>query len=103
MIEKKKILCIIPARQGSLGLKNKNIKLINGKPLIYWPIKASINSKCVDYTLVTTNSIQIKRIAKKSGANVPFLRPEKLSTSKSKISDVILHSLKYPCAELWWR
>ena len=95
MIKKKKIICIIPARQGSLGLKNKNIKLINGKPLIYWPIKASLSSKYVDYTLVTTNSNQIKKIAKKNGANVPFLRPEKLSTSKSKISNVILHTLKY--------
>ena len=95
MIKNKKIICIIPARQGSLGLKNKNIKLINGKPLIYWPIKASLNSKYVDYTLVTTNSNQIKKIAKKNGANVPFLRPEKLSTSKSKISNVILHTLKY--------
>jgi CMP-N,N'-diacetyllegionaminic acid synthase len=95
LIKNKKIICIIPARQGSLGLKNKNIKLINGKPLIYWPIKASLNSKYVDYTLVTTNSNQIKKIAKKNGANVPFLRPEKLSTSKSKISNVILHTLKY--------
>jgi len=95
LIKNKKIICIIHARQGSIRLKNKNIKLINGKPLIYWPIKASLNSKYVDYTLVTTNSNQIKKIAKKNGANVPFLRPEKLSTSKSKISNVILHTLKY--------
>lgn len=95
MIKKKKILCIIPGRSGSVGLKNKNIKIISGKPLIYWPIKASLNSKYVDYTLVTTNSVKIKQIAKKNGANVPFLRPKKLSTDKSKIADVILHTLKY--------
>ena len=45
MFKNKKILCIIPARKNSQGLKNKNIKEINGKPLIYWPIKAAKNVK----------------------------------------------------------
>ena len=89
MINNKKILCIIPARKGSVGLKNKNIKSINNKPLIYWPIKAALKSKYVDYILVTTNSNKVKKLSIKYGANVPFLRPEKLSKSNSKVSAVI--------------
>ena len=46
-MKKLKVICIIPARGGSKGLKNKNIQLINNKPLIYYPIKAAIKSKCV--------------------------------------------------------
>ena len=95
MINNKKILCIIPARKGSVGLKNKNIKSINNKPLIYWPIKAALKSKYVDYILVTTNSNKVKKLSIKYGANVPFLRPEKLSKSNSKVSAVILHALEY--------
>ena len=95
MINGKKILCIIPARKGSVGLKNKNIKPINKKPLIYWPIKAALKSKFIDYTLVTTNSSDVKNLSIKYGANVPFLRPEKLSKSNSKVSAVILHALEY--------
>ena len=71
----KKIICIIPARSGSSGLKNKNIKIINGKPLLYWPIKAAKKSKIIDEIMVTTDSKKIQKKAINFGANAPFLRP----------------------------
>ena len=95
MFKNKKILCIIPARKNSQGLKNKNIKEINGKPLIYWPIKAAKKCKIIDYTIVTTDSNKIKNLSKKYGANVPFIRPKRLAKNTSKIYDVIIHTLNY--------
>ena len=59
-MKKLKVICIIPARGGSKGLKNKNIQLINNKPLIYYPIKAAIKSKVCDKIVVSTDSKNCK-------------------------------------------
>ena len=91
----KKIICIIPARSGSSGLKNKNIKIINGKPLLYWPIKAAKKSKIIDEIVVTTDSKKIQKKAINLGANAPFLRPKKISQNSSKISDAIVHVINF--------
>ena len=95
MINKKKIIAIIPARAGSKGLKNKNIKIINKKPLIYWSINSLKKSKYVDKIIVSTDSKKIKAIAQSVGADVPFLRPKIISTDKAKTFDVIKHCLKF--------
>ena len=95
MFKNKKILCIIPARKNSQGLKNKNIKQLNNKPLIYWPIKAAKKSKLIDYTLVTTDSKLIRKISLNYNINCPFLRPANLSKNNSKISEAIIHSIKF--------
>lgn len=95
MYYKNKILCIIPARKNSVGLKNKNLLKINGKPMIYWPINAALKSKLVDYTIVTTDCPKIRNISNKLGAQTPFLRPKRLATSTSKIYDVIIHTINY--------
>ena len=71
---KKKVICIIPARGGSKGLKFKNLQKINNKPLIYYPIKAAIRSGVCDKVCVSTDSIEIAKVAKKYGAEVPVLR-----------------------------
>ena len=71
-------LCVIPARSGSLRLKNKNIKIFKKKPLIYYSIKTAIDSKLFDKVIVSTNSEKIKKIALKYGAEVPFLRKKKI-------------------------
>ena len=55
MIKKLKVICIIPARGGSKGIKNKNLKKICGKPLIAYPILAAIKSKVCDKILVSTD------------------------------------------------
>lgn len=65
MFRGKKVLSIIPARQGSKSLPNKNILDLNGKPLIHWTIKASLKTSFIDQTLITTDSKPILNYAKK--------------------------------------
>lgn len=89
-----KILGIIPARSGSKGIKNKNIKLLKGKPLIFWTIKTALKSK-LNNLIVSTDSLKIKKISEKYGVNVPFLRPANISKDNSKSIDVIKHAIKF--------
>ena len=89
------ILAIIPARSGSKRIKNKNIKILNKKPLIFWTISEARKVKCLDHLLVSTNDSKIADIALKYGAEVPFLRPYKLSTDNSPTIDTVLHALDY--------
>lgn len=95
MLKNKKIVCLITARQGSKGIKNKNIKTIGGKPLILFPIKASKKSKYVDEVFVSTDSKKYQSIARKFGAKTPFLRPKNLSGDKVSSYSVIKHFLNY--------
>ncbi len=99
MTSKQKVIAIIPARSGSKGLKNKNLKLFNNKPLIFYPINAAIESGVVDNVLVTTDSKKIADIAKKYGAEVPFLRSKKLSgdlaTTENTLKDALLKYEKF--------
>lgn len=76
-LKKKKILAIIPARSGSKGIKNKNIKIFCKRPLLYWIGKAAKQSKLIDKIIVSTDSSKIKRICKNYNLEVPFLRPKK--------------------------
>ena len=75
---KKKVICIIPARGGSKGLKLKNLQKVNNKPLVYYPIKAAIKSGVCDKICVSTDSLKIANISKKYGAEVPILRKKKI-------------------------
>ena len=68
-----KVLAIIPARAGSKGLKNKNIKLLNGKPLIAYTIMEAKKSKLISNIVVSTDSNEIASISKQYGAEVPFI------------------------------
>lgn len=95
MINNKKIIGIVPARIGSKGLKYKNIKKLNSKPLIFWPIQSLKNSKYVDKIILNTDSKKIRNLGIKMGADTPFLRPKHLASDNSKIADVIIHTIKY--------
>lgn len=101
MFKKKKILCVIPARSGSKGIRNKNIKKLGGHPLIAWPIKTALKSRYLDMVLVSTNSLKISKIAKKFGAEVPFLRPKKLASDTATTVNVIKHAIKFLSKELY--
>ena len=90
---KDKILAIIPARGGSKRIPNKNIKIFNGRPLIYYSIKQALESKVFDRVIVDTDSREIARIAKKYGAEVPFLRPPELAQDTARVVDSIIHML----------
>ncbi len=84
---------VILARSGSKGIKNKNIRLLNGKPLIAYTIESAIGSRYVDEVMVSTNSYEYAEISKKYGANVPFLRNEINATDTAKSLDVLFEVL----------
>lgn len=94
MINNKKILAIIPARGGSKGVPHKNIREINGRPLISYTIKEAINSKYIDKLIVSTEDKNIAEISRKYGAEVPFLRPRELALDETPGIDPILHAVK---------
>ena len=89
MYKNHKIIAIIPARSGSKGLKDKNIKDLNGKPLIAYTIEAARNSKIFDEIIVSTDSEKYAQISKEFGAKVPFLRSSQNSSDKAGSWDVV--------------
>ena len=88
------ILAIIPARGGSKGIPKKNIRPFCGKPLIAYSIEAAKAAPSVSRVIVDTDSQEIADIAKKYGAEVPFLRPAEFATDTAKIIDSTEHLLK---------
>jgi len=88
-----KSICFIGARGGSKGVPKKNIRLLDGKPLISYAIEAAINSKIFSHVIVSTENEEIAKIAKKYGAEVPFMRPKKLATDKAGMYEVILDGI----------
>ncbi|MCG6261977.1 acylneuraminate cytidylyltransferase family protein [Vibrio vulnificus] len=94
-----KILAITPARGGSKRLPGKNIKNLNGKPLIQWTIDAALAVQEIARVMVTTDCDEIAEIAKQAGAEVPFIRPPELATDTSSSTDVIRHALDFYRAE----
>lgn len=89
-----KILGVIPARAGSKAIRLKNIKLFNGKPLIYWTIKSAKKSNLTKL-IVSTDSKKIKKISEKYGCDVPFIRPKKISKDSSKGIEVVKHAIDF--------
>ena len=87
-------LCIMCMRGGSQGVKNKNFRLINGKPLMYFTIKQAIKAKIFDHIVVSTDSKKILQIAKSYGAEGWFIRPKTLSSSTSAKMPVIQHAAR---------
>ena len=78
-----KNVVFIFARSGSKGLKNKNIKLFAGKPLLYWTINQAKKIQNIDSIILSTDSKKIAKIGKKFGANIFFIRPKKLAADSS--------------------
>ena len=95
MYNNKTFLAIIPARGGSKGLPGKNIKELCGKPLISWSIESGFKSKYIDEVMVTTDSKEIANISKLYGANVPFLRPDYLSSDIATTFDAVKHAIDF--------
>ena len=84
-----KNIAIIPARSGSKGLPDKNIKMLSGKPLIAWSIEAAISSGVYDEVMVSTDSEKYADIARSFGAKVPFLRSAEASSDTSSSWDAV--------------
>lgn len=95
MYKNNKVVCIIPARGGSKGLKGKNIKELLGKPLIAYSIEQAKQSKYIDRVIVSTEDSTIADISKEYGAEVPFIRPAELATDESGVIGVLLHAVEW--------
>ena len=91
---KLKPICFIAARGGSKGVPGKNLKNIGGIPLITHTIQKALKSNIFSHVIVSTEDKKIAKIAKQSGAEVPFLRPKILARDNSTTIDVILHAIK---------
>ena len=84
-----KNIAVIPARSGSKGLPDKNIKPVNGKPLLAYTIEAALESGCFDTVHVSTDSERYAEIARRYGADVPFLRSAALATDTASTWDAV--------------
>jgi len=89
------VLIIIPARGGSKGIPHKNIKPLNGKPLIYYAIDTARAITTGDNICVSTDDTEIKSVVEAYGLNVPFLRPDELATDTAGTYEVLQHALDY--------
>jgi len=90
---KRRTLAIVPARGGSKGLPRKNVKMLLGKPLVAWSVVQAKNCPSIDKVIVSTEDADIADVARKNGADMPFMRPKKLATDGAKMMDVVLHVL----------
>ncbi len=95
MLNNKRILGLINARGGSKGVPGKNIKLMNGKPLIGYSIECARQSRFIDKVLVSTDDPEIAEVAKSFGADVPFLRPQELASDTAKQIDAMIHAVNF--------
>lgn len=93
-----KVLALIPARAGSKGVPNKNVRLLGGHPLLAWSIAACRKSTTINRIIVSTDSPEYAVLAQKLGAEAPFLRPEEISGDRSTDYDFIVHALDWLAA-----
>jgi N-acylneuraminate cytidylyltransferase/CMP-N,N'-diacetyllegionaminic acid synthase len=91
-MEKKNVIGVILARGGSKGLPGKNTRELHGKPLIAYTIEAALKSGILDRVIVTTEDKEIAEVAKKHGAEVPFMRPAELAKDTAHTPPVIEHA-----------
>ena len=90
-----KNIALIPARSGSKGVKDKNIKILEGFPLLAYSIAAAKMTQGIDRVIVTTDSKKYADIAKKYGAEIPFLRPKLISKNKSSDLEFFEHCIEW--------
>jgi len=89
-----KPICFIGARGGSKGVPRKNIRPINGKPLIAYTIESALDSGLFSSVIVSTDDDKIARVSRKYGAETPFKRPKKLANGKIDFAPVLAHGIK---------
>jgi len=89
-----KVFAIIPARSGSKGVKDKNIKSLHGHSLLEWSINAAKRSRLIDRVFISTDSLEYARIGREHGAEVPFLRPDAISGDTASDVDFIIHAIE---------
>ena len=93
--EELEVLAIIPARGGSKRLPGKNLRLLNGKPLIAYSIETALQCASVNKVIVSTDDQEIANAAEQFGAEVPFLRPAEFAEDTTPDHPVFLHALNW--------
>lgn len=91
----KPVLGIIPARGGSKGVPRKNVRLLLGRPLIAHTIEAALQSRTVSRVIVSTDDAEIAEVARKAGAEVPFIRPAEFAGDTASSLSVVRHALAW--------
>ena len=86
-------IAVIPARGGSKRIPRKNIRPFGGKPMIAWSIEAALASGCFDRVIVSTDDEEIADVARRYGAEVPYMRPPELSDDHTGTIPVIAHAI----------
>jgi N-acylneuraminate cytidylyltransferase len=89
------VLALIPARGGSKGVPRKNIRPLAGLPLIAHTIRAAARCPSIDRIIVSTDDVEIARVARRFGADVPFLRPRALAQDQTTDAPVVKHCLDF--------
>lgn len=92
---KKRVLAIIPARGGSKGVKNKNLAIIAGKPLLAYTAESSLAANYLDRTICSTDSPAIAQVARDLGVEVPFMRPAELARDDTPGIEPLLHAVEW--------
>lgn len=90
-----KVLGLIPARGGSKGVPRKNIKLLNGKPLLAYTAESALNSKFLSKIVLSTEDAEIAEVGKSLGLEVPCLRPAELAADTTPTFSVLIHIVDY--------
>ncbi len=90
-----KILALIPARDGSKRLRQKNTRDLGGKPLINWSIEQALGVESISDVLVSTDSEKIAKVSREAGASVPWLRPKNLATDNASSVEVAIHAIDW--------
>ena len=93
MFGDKRVLGIIPARGGSKGVHRKNLRLVQGKPLVVRTVETALRSRYIDRLILSSEDHKIIEAARSSGCEVPFIRPRELAQDESVTRDVILHAM----------
>ncbi|KKC24368.1 acylneuraminate cytidylyltransferase family protein [Sphingomonas sp. SRS2] len=96
-----RVLAVVPARAGSKGIVGKNIRLLNGIPLLAHAIGCARRTKLIDRVILTTDSEEIADIGRRFGAEVPFLRPAALAADETPMLDVLDHAI-HAVADAGW-
>lgn len=94
-------IAVIPARGGSKRIPRKNIKDFCGKPMIAWSIEAAKASRLFDHIIISTDDAEIAEIARKWGAEIPFIRPLELSNDYIGTTDVVAHATRWAIDQGW--
>jgi CMP-N,N'-diacetyllegionaminic acid synthase len=89
------VLALIPARSGSKSVPHKNIRFMNGKPMLSYSIQHAKESKYINRVILSTDSLDYAEIGKEYGAEIPFIRPKEYATDSSLDIDVFFHCLNY--------